>query len=178
MVVCNTYITMGLTAHSNGHMQYIYNHGPGLIPDPVCTPIHIISNSNKIKCIYMLSNTCGCTGWVALPKALPCSKVTGSTPANNIIFKLIYRWHMEAIDWAMCCYPIHCKQATSYANCPHNCLPLIVWPLPRVVRPATSTSVQTVQSASLFFVCLSFWTEHDISRSWCPFEPKWVVLSS
>jgi hypothetical protein len=55
----------------------------------------------------------------------------------QINFKPIYRGHVASIDWAMCHHPIHSKQAMSYTNCPHNCLP-------RVVRPTTSVSVRTV----------------------------------
>jgi hypothetical protein len=76
----------------------------------------------------MLSTTCGRAGWVALPKALPCSEVVGSNLANNITFKPISRRHVVAIDWATCRHPIRCKQATSYANCPHDCLPRVIWP--------------------------------------------------
>jgi hypothetical protein len=79
MVTQHIYITVGLNAHNNDHMPYIYNRGPGLSPGPVRTPFHIISNSNEFKhiyiyiyiYIYMLSTTCGHAGWAALPKALP-----------------------------------------------------------------------------------------------------------
>ena len=150
---------------------HIYNHGSGLSPGPVHAPTHIFAILNILQYTYMLSNMCGHDGWATFLKALPCLEVTGSTPAKCKDFNPINRWHVVAIDWATCRHPIHCQQAMSHANCSNDCLP-------HVVRPATSASIRTVRSTSLFFAYLSFWTERDISRSRCPFEPKWVALVS
>jgi hypothetical protein len=88
----------------------------------------------------------------------------------QINFKPIYRGHMAAIDWATCHHSIHCKQAMSPANCPNSYLP-------RVVRPATSVSVRTVQSTSLFLhVCHLEQNTISLAPDVClnPNELRWV----
>jgi hypothetical protein len=67
----------------------------------------------------------------------------------QINFKPINRGYVAAIDWATCRHSIHCKQATSPANCANSCLPC-------VVRPSTLASVRTVQSAPLFLLVCHF----------------------
>jgi hypothetical protein len=77
-----TYITSGLTAVALVVCNTIYNHGLRLSPGPVHALTHIFAMLNILQHIYILSNMCGCFGWVAFPKALPYLKVTGSIPAK------------------------------------------------------------------------------------------------
>ena len=86
-----TYVMLGLTVVAPVLCNKIYNHGPGLSPGPVHAPTHIFAMLNILQCIYVLSNMCGRASWAAFPKALPCPKVTGSTPAKCKDFNQINR---------------------------------------------------------------------------------------
>jgi hypothetical protein len=88
---------------------------------------------------------------------------------------------VAAIDWAMCRHPIHCKQATSYANCPHNCLPCVVHlPLPCVVRPCHISICTdcTNYTVNTFFLPVCHFEQNAISLSFDvrlnPNELRWV----
>ena len=60
-----------------------------------------------------------------------------------------------------------------------NDMPHVDFPFDQLSATSPIRTIRTVQSASIyFFACLTLWTDCNISRSWCPFETKWVALGS
>ena len=119
------HIVMVGNTHANGSITHIH-----MTRAPTWTVPHI--KTIQIKIIFKRYSVKNHMGGVPVgkpfPKLYPCSEVAGSNPTNNINFKPLSRWHVAAIDWAMCRHPIHCKQAKSYANCPHDFLQCVIWP--------------------------------------------------
>jgi hypothetical protein len=119
----------GTCARAGGYIANIYDQGPG--PDHARISKHC--NLNKMQTIYIIRNTCGCVGWVALPKSLPLAlEVAASSPADYQSFKPLSRGHMPAIDWATCFHSIRHKQATCHTPIrrpsANQHLPCVVWP--------------------------------------------------
>jgi hypothetical protein len=85
----------------------------------------------------------------------------------QINFKPIYRGHVATIDWATCRHPIRYKHAMSYANCPHNCLPCVVWP---------ATSAYDLPCQRLYRL-YGLYSEHPFFLPICHFEQNTISLA-